>query len=221
MLKFVDDSKVLTKTSSEEDVIKLQEDLSTIYSWASRNNMKWNDLKFQILRLGRNEELKENTIIFSPNYQEVIDRKEVIKDLGILVDQDLSYKAQYDTALSKTKQKYSWVLRTFSTCEPEFLRIMWNSLIQCHLDYGSILWAPYTVKKYLKNMENTLRTFSKRAKGLYNADYWTRLKILKLNSIQRRVDRYRIFYSWKSLNGYTPSLGMKWSDSTCRHNGRI
>ena len=70
-------------------------------------------------------------------------------------------------------------------------------------------------------MENTLRTFLKKAKGLYNSDYWTRLKILKLNSIQRRVDRYRIFYSWKSLNGYTPSLGMKWSDSSSRRNGRI
>ena len=147
--------------------------------------MRWNDLKFQILRIGKNEVLKDNTLIFSPNYQEIIERKEVIKDLGILVDHDLNYKAQFDAALAKTRQKYSWVLRTFSSHDPEFMRIMWNSLIQFHLDYGCILWAPYTCKKYISIMESTLRTFSKKAKGLYEVDYWSRLKILKLNSVQR------------------------------------
>ena len=114
--------------------------------------------------------MKENTLIFSPKYQEIIERKEVIKDLGILVDQDINYKAQYDAALSKTRQKYSWVLRTFSSRDPQFMRIMWTSLIQCHLDYGCILWAPYTCKKYISNMESTLRTFTKKAKGLYDTD---------------------------------------------------
>ena len=70
-------------------------------------------------------------------------------------------------------------------------------------------------------MESTLQTFSKKAKGLYNVDYWSRLKVLKLNSIQRRVDRYRIVYSWKSINGYTPTLGMKWNEISSRRNGRV
>ena len=34
LLKFVDDSKVLTRTSTEEDVLKLQEDLTQVYRWA-------------------------------------------------------------------------------------------------------------------------------------------------------------------------------------------
>ena len=42
-------------------------------------------------------------------------------------------------------------------------------------------------------------------------NYWQRLESFNLSSIQRRVERYRIVYSWKSLNGYAPPLGLRWS----------
>ena len=56
--------------------------------------MKWNDGKFQVLRLGKCEELKEETYLFSPEYTEVIERKEAVKDLGVMVDQNLDFKVQ-------------------------------------------------------------------------------------------------------------------------------
>ena len=46
LLKFVDDSKVMAQINTEEDVAKLQDDLVAIYSSASKNHMRWNDLKF-------------------------------------------------------------------------------------------------------------------------------------------------------------------------------
>ena len=70
-------------------------------------------------------------------------------------------------------------------------------------------------------MEETLRAFTKKAKGLFDKDYWTRLSIFKLNSIQRRVDRYRIIYAWKSLNGYCPNIGIKWNENITGRNGKI
>ena len=47
LLKFVDDSKVMSQINTEEDVAKLQDDLVAVYSWANQNHMRWNDLKFQ------------------------------------------------------------------------------------------------------------------------------------------------------------------------------
>ena len=38
-------------------------------------------------------------------------------------------------------------------------------------------------------------------------NYWDRLEFLKLNSIERRMERFRIIYTWKSINGLVPSLG--------------
>ena len=103
------------------------------------------------------------------------------------------------------------------------MRTVWRSLIQCHLDYGNLLWAPYN--EHGDNwkwslLESPLREFTRKASGLKKENYWSRLKFFKLSSMQRRVERYRIVYSWKSLNGFAPSLGLMWSNMTTGRSGR-
>ena len=124
ILKYVDDSKILGKIATEEDVFKLQNEVNSIYSWATLNNMSWNHLKFQLLRFGANHSLKDDTLLFSPEYQQVIDRKETVKDLGILVDDMLLYKSQKQKALSKTMAKIGWVTRTFKSRDKSLMRIL-------------------------------------------------------------------------------------------------
>ena len=101
--------------------------------------MHWNDLKFQVLRLGNNPQIVEDTTIFSPYFGEIVEAKDTIKDLGILVDRQLNYIDQLYKAVNKTKQKSGRVLWTFSIWDIYLLRTLWKSLIQCYLDYGNIL----------------------------------------------------------------------------------
>ena len=58
----------------------------------------------------------------------------------------------------------------------------------------------------LKELEGPLKAFSKRVQGCYHLSYWERLKILNLQSTQRRFERYRILYTWKCLNGASPNI---------------
>ena len=106
----------------------------------------------------------------------------------------------------------------------DLLRIVWRSLVKCHLDYGNILWAPYRGHgegwKWTL-LESTLREFSRKATGIKDKNYWQRLESFNLSSIQRRVERYRIVYTWKSLNGYAPSLGLRWSSNVSGRSERI
>ena len=51
---FVDDAKIKEKIEDEEDVIKMQENLETLYRWQTENKMKFNGKKFQVLRYGTN-----------------------------------------------------------------------------------------------------------------------------------------------------------------------
>ena len=52
--------------------------------------------------------------------------------------------------------------------------------------------------------------------------YWERLKAFNLSGVQRRIERYRVVYSWKSLNGFAPSLGLKWKTGGGNEkNGRV
>ena len=58
---FADDTRVSKAIRTEEDIKVLQRDLEKIYTWASTNNMSFNNEKFEILRYGTNKILQENT----------------------------------------------------------------------------------------------------------------------------------------------------------------
>ena len=92
--------------------------------------MKWNAKKFKLLRVGPHNDLKDDTYIFTPNYNEVIEAKNDVKDLGILVDDTLLYKNQQMATVKKAQQKFTLIFRTFGTRNVEFLRKIWKSLVQ-------------------------------------------------------------------------------------------
>ena len=72
-----------------------------VYKWAQANNICWNQTKFHVLRVGKNEELKDNTEYFAPNGINIIERKSCIKDLGVMIDYNLSYRSHRQKALKK------------------------------------------------------------------------------------------------------------------------
>ena len=58
---------------------------------------------------------------------------------------------------------------------------------------------------------------TKMARGCKNKNYLERLKFFDLYYNQRRMERYKAIYIWKSLSGLEPSLGLNWSlDSSTR-----
>ena len=59
----------------------------------------------------------------------------------------------------------------------------------------------------------------KSAKGQWESDYWSRLNTFKLLSIQRRIERFIIIYSWKSLENLVPDIGL--SSHVHPHKGRL
>ena len=67
ILTFADDTRVLFSITDEDDVKTLQNDLKTIYKWQETNNMQFNSNKFELLRYGKNQHIKESTSYYSPN----------------------------------------------------------------------------------------------------------------------------------------------------------
>ena len=69
-LVYVDDAKVKQSVKSESDVEHLQNELNKLDQWAIANNMEFNKKKFQVLRYGDDEDLKNETSYFTGNYDE-------------------------------------------------------------------------------------------------------------------------------------------------------
>lgn len=207
LLSFADDTRILRPIKTPEDSQQLQEDLKKIYNWAERNNMMFNENKFELMKFGNNNNNRD-TDYTGPNGIK-IERKLQVRDLGVIISEDATFEDHLEKIVSKCKQLMGYILRTFKARDPETLLTLWKAIIIPHMDYCSQLWAPHK-QNHVGKLEGLQRTFTSRIRNhtnqeANNLDYWQRLKIYQLYSIERRIERYIIIYTWKSLeNKITP-----------------
>ena len=154
-----------------------------------------------------NDKLKENTFYITSTEQ-TIDEKENIRDLGLQMNNMATFDDHIDIVCSKVKQKSGWVLRTFWNRSPLLMKTLWRQIIQPHIDYMSQICMPVSGSN-LQRLEDLQRYFTKRVADLKQLDYWERLNRLQMSSQQRRLERYRISYIWKILEGLVPNCGLE------------
>ena len=215
--KYADDTKNVAKISNFNDAKRFQKELDDIvYPWAPTNNMCLNGDKFEHHRIGKNLDVEKYTYK-DPNGK-VINVKEHIKDLGTYVSSDLTWSRQIEEALSKARIMAGWTLRTFCTREKEPMVTIWNSLVRPSLDHCSPLWSPRPSNfKEIDLLEDTQRSFTRQINGMEGLDYAHRLKMLKMYSIQRRQERYKILYIYKIKECLVPNISKNYGLSFKNH----
>ena len=118
---FADDTRATKSIKNTTDVEILQKELEKVYDWTEENNMKLNDTKFELLRYGPDEEIKNQTHYKFPS-GENIERKKFVKDLGVLMSDDAVFTHQINSVIEKAKNLISWILRTFSSRSPQLMK---------------------------------------------------------------------------------------------------
>ena len=120
---------------------------------------------------------------------------------------DASFSSHVELVCSKVRQKSGWILRTFRNRQTWFLKLMWKTLVQPHVDYCSQLYFPH-LSSEMQKIENLQQIYTKKIPEVGHLNYWERLKMLKMYSQERRMERYRIIYAWKILEGISPNCGL-------------
>ena len=135
----------------------------------------------------------------------------------------MSSNAKFDhyitTIVKKARSMSAWALRTFKTRKTTPMLIILKSLIISTMEYASVIWSPGD-QLNINRLENIQRSFTGRIAqfrrhdplhGLMETtvDYWQRLKILKLYSLERRRERFMILYIYKIRLGLVPDLGLQ------------
>ena len=72
-----------------------------MYSWAENNNMKFNGNKFQLMRYGNDDSIKDDTIYFTENMENIIERFDKVKDLGVIMNDEANFKDHIKKPLQK------------------------------------------------------------------------------------------------------------------------
>ena len=91
--------------------------------------MLFNNGKFELLRYGDNQEIKDTTFYLTAN-EDIIEEKEQLRDLGIIMNNQANFTHHVDHVSAKVKQKCGWVLRAFQCRKPFFLKLLWKQLVQ-------------------------------------------------------------------------------------------
>ena len=197
---FADDTRVTMKIGKEEDVLNLQADLSTIYQWANRANMKFNSLKFEHLHYGK----PAPYCTYYDSGGQQIEEKSSVRDLGILVSNSGKYKDHINSMVQKARQTMGWILRSFKTRNPTFMLTLFKAMVIPVLEYCCQLWSPSRVG-LIRKIEGVQRTLTYRITRASD-NYWERLRQFGIYSLERRRERYQIIYVWKTINDIVPNL---------------
>ena len=199
---FADDTRLIGCIEDNRDRQLLQDDLNRIYAWAANNNMSFNGEKFEIMRYGN---ILENSL---PLYQpdgESIKEVEEVKDLGVLMARSATFESEIQHAVLQSNRQASWALRVFRTRQQTPMMTLFRSLVRPHLEYCCQLWSPVKLG-LIRRLEGVQRSYTARIAGLQNRNYWERLVLLKLQSLERRRERYQVIYIYKIISGHVPNF---------------
>ena len=194
--KFADDTKVGRLIRSDADVIALQADLDRMKEWTDRWQMQFNINKCKVLSVGRGNPNNGYTI-----HNEALVRSGYEKDLGIIVSQDLRLRKQCIEARNRANRVLGFIFRSVKSRSPKVILQLYLALVRPHLEYAVQFWSPY-YRKDIGLLESVQRRMTKRIQGMRDIPYETRLKLLKLHSLERRRLRGDLIEVFKWYRGF-------------------
>ena len=155
---YADDANIiLTGETISEISSKFHELSDALFNWVSNNELLLNIKKTNYMIFTRKRNLDLDN--FSPKIANVkIEQKSVARFLGVLIDEKLSW-SQHIAAIKSKMSRYIGILYKLKNILPLRARILiFNSLIQSHLNYCSLVWGSST-----KNKIESLFTAQKKA----------------------------------------------------------
>ena len=126
---------------------------------------------------------------------------------------DYTWSEQHISTIAEDGRKMlGWVLSVFKDRSQLTMLTLFKSMVRSKLEYSCPLWDPSSLSD-IKQLEQIQRLFTSKIYGCKNMTYWDRLKHLKLQSLQRRRERYIIIHTWKILNNITDNdVGITFQD---------
>ena len=223
---FADDTRIVKKIETLDDVQLLQTDLENVIKWSSENNMQLHEDKFEFIQhnITTNDKELLNQLPFvqykqcykTPDGTLLCPLSEV-RDLGVIVTPQISWMPHIRSIVKKATKSASWCLSVFRQRDHHTMLTLYKSLVRSHLEYCCPLWNPHNHMCGIKLLEDVQLSFTETTAGYNDLCYWDLLASLHLMSLQRRRERYIIIYMWKILhNLYPNSIQVNW-----HHNDRL
>ena len=114
-----------------------------------------------------------------------------VRELGVSMSPDYTWSQHISTIAEDGRKMLGWVLSVFKDRSQLTMLTLFKSMVRSKLEYCCPLWDPSSLSD-IKRLEQIQRLFTSKIYGCKNMTYWDRLKHLKLQLLQRRIERYII-----------------------------
>ena len=196
---FADDTKIYSEIPNHNSAVSLQNDLHTMLQWSDKWLLAFHPEKCKVLRLG-----KEKDGYTYKLGNDVLDTTTCEKDLGVEVDDDLSFTTHISKQVNKANSIMGMIRRKFPHLDCHTFPQLFKSIVRPHLEYATSVWNPYLKSDIIK-LEQVQRRATKQVPQLKNLSYRERLTRLHLPTLAYRRMRGDVIEVYKMLNGkYDP-----------------
>jgi len=188
---FADDTKIYNTTTNTQHI---QDDLNLLLQWSQMWLLPFNVDKCGIIHYG-----KHNTHISYKLGDKDISSNNLIKDLGVIFQDDLSFKEHINKIVASANSKLGIIRNTFHEITKDNFIVLYKSFVRPILEYCCTTWAPHFVM-FHNDIEKVQRRATKLVKGIAHLPYSDRLKKLNLTTLYYRRQRADMLQVYRIIN---------------------
>lgn len=157
---YADDVKIFMVVNSVEDCLALQATLNSFECWSRRNKLELCVRKCYSITFSR----KHNPIHFDYSLSgQTLERKNEVKDLGVTLDNELTFRPHYEDVLSRANKQLGFIFKIaegFS--DPLCFKSLYCALVRSILEAAVVVWCPYN-RVWIDRFEAVQRKFVRLA----------------------------------------------------------
>ena len=204
ILMYADDVKIFYSYKQYVEHAYLQSDLNNFVLWCNHNLMELNVKKCKFMRYSRNNFIAAN---FSLGGYE-LELVDTFLDLGILLDQKLSFVPHVTLTVNKARGVLAFIKRWAKEfVDPYITKQLFTSLVRPILEYGSIIWDPYYKihEERVESVQKQFLLFCLRGlnwnPALRLPSYNDRLALIKLPTLKSRRIMLKVSFMINLIQG--------------------
>lgn len=151
MILYVDDTSLYfsAPTIGELNSV-LSNDLNAVSDWVTSNRLVLNILKTKSIVFGPHHSLGKNPTLDLQILGQSIKQDEKVRLLGITISNRLLWSDHINQILTKMGRSIAAVRKCAHYLTPEMCRQVVQTLVLCHLDYFSVIWASAPKSELIK-----------------------------------------------------------------------
>lgn len=187
-IMFADDSNVFSSAKNPQTIVNsVNIELNKIVGWLQANRLSLNIKKTHYMLFSQNKKFKTTDLNLKIEGNK-IERVHSTKFLGVMIDDQMTWKAHINHLTSKLSKSIGILARARKVFDRKILNQLYNSILQPHFFYCAIVWGnadKSTLDPLFKLQKKAIRIICNLRWRDSTSSYFKSLNILKLEDTFR------------------------------------